>query len=205
MGICYIVGAGECLEHFAPQTGDFLIAADGGYRHLVSRGLLPHLLLGDFDSFEGELPNCPILRFPPEKDDTDTALAIREGEKRGYTEFRIYGCLGGARIDHTIGMLATLLSCVRRGLSVKLYGGGRVLFVLTDGTYQFPPACRGYLSVFAFGGDAEGVTLKGLKYPLADAVLREDTPLGVSNEFLQNTPATVRVKQGSLLLVCEDF
>ena len=119
MGVCYIVGAGECTEEFLPQAGDLLIAADGGYRHLAARGLVPDLLLGDFDSLEGRLPDCPTLRYPAEKDDTDTALAIAAGEERGYREFRIYGALGGARIDHTVAMLATLLACARRGLSIR--------------------------------------------------------------------------------------
>lgn len=205
MGICYIVGAGDCTEQFAPKTGDFLIAADGGLRHLASRGLTPDLMLGDFDSFEGEMPTCPILRYPAEKDDTDTALAIEEGVRRGYSEFRIYGALGGERIDHSVAMFSTLLACARRGLCVRLYGGGRVLFTLKDGEYRFPEGCEGYLSVFAFGGDATGVTLAGVKYPLEDATLTPDKPLGVSNEFLAHEAASISVQDGILLLICKVF
>ena len=205
MAICYIVGAGDCREEFTPKAGDLLLAADGGYRHLTARGLTPDLLLGDFDSFAGEMPNCPILRYPAEKDDTDTALAILEGERLGYSEFRIYGTLGGDRIDHSVAMFSTLLSCARRGLSVSLYGGGRVLFTLKDGEFRFPEGLSGYLSVFAFGEDAEGVSLSGVKYPLTDAILSADRPLGVSNEFLAGEAATVRVERGILLLICEEF
>lgn len=205
MAICYIVGAGDCREEFAPKAEDLLIAADGGYRHLAERGLTPDLMLGDFDSFTDALPSCPILRFPAEKDDTDTALAIEEGVWRGYREFRIYGALGGERIDHSVAMFSTLLSCARRGLSVSLFGGGRVLFTLKNGEYRFPEGCAGYLSVFAFGGDAKGVSLSGVKYPLQDATLTPDRPLGVSNEFLADGTATVRVDDGILLLICEQF
>lgn len=205
MATCYIVGAGDCREHFKPKTGDLLLAADGGYRHLVARGLTPDLMLGDFDSFAGEMPNCPILRYPTEKDDTDTALAIAEGERRGYREFRIYGALGGERIDHSVAMFSTLLACARRGLQVSLYGGGRVLFTLKDGEFRFPAGLSGYLSVFAFGSDAVGVSLTGVKYPLSGATVFADRPLGVSNEFLADEPATVRVENGILLLICEEF
>ena len=201
MGICYIVGAGDCAELPKCAEGDFLIAADGGYRHLAARGITPDLLLGDLDSFTGELPSCPLLRYPAEKDDTDTALAIRAGEERGYREFRIYGALGGDRLDHTVAMLATLAACALRGLHVTLFGGRTRVFALASGEKHFSPPSRGYLSVFAACGAAEGVTLTGLKYTLTDATLTPDRPLGVSNEFLPNTPACVAVKTGCLILI----
>jgi thiamine pyrophosphokinase len=102
-------------------------------------------------------------------------------------------------------MFSTLLSCARRGLSLRLYGGGRVLFTLKNGEYRFPKGCEGYLSVFAFGKDATGVTLSGVKYPLQEATLYLEKPLGVSNEFLADEAATVRVDDGILLLICEQF
>ena len=205
MGICYIVGAGDFSGSVMPKEGDLLVAADGGYRHLASLGLTPDLLLGDLDSFSGELPTCPILRFPPEKDDTDTALAIRTGEERGYREFRIYGCLGGARISHTVSVLATLVSATRRGLSVTLFGEKTRILAVADGEVCFPRAEKdAYLSVFAFDGAAEGVDLEGLKYPLKDATLYPHTPLGVSNEFQRGISARVSCRRGCLILICEE-
>ena len=41
-------------------------------------------------------------------------------------------------------------------------------------------------------------TLTGLKYPLTDATLTSDVPLGVSNEFT-GVPAQVSVRSGVLL------
>ena len=64
-----------------------------------------------------------------------------------------------------------------------------------------PPRPGGTLvSVFCHGDRAEGVTLTGLAYPLSDAVLTGDVPLGVSNRRLDGLPATVAVRRGTLLI-----
>ena len=59
------------------------------------------------------------------------------------------------------------------------------------------------VSVFCQGDRAEGVTLTGLAYPLSDAVLTGDVPLGVSNRRLDGLPATVSVRRGALLILQE--
>ena len=56
------------------------------------------------------------------------------------------------------------------------------------------------VSVFCHGDRAEGVTLTGLAYPLSDADLTGDFPLGVSNRRLEGQPATVSVRRGTLLI-----
>ena len=66
---------------------------------------------------------------------------------------------------------------------------------------EFPASARGYVSVFAFGGAAGGVTLSGLKYPLDGAILTPDCPLGVSNE-LCGRAASITHTDGYLLVVC---
>ena len=67
-------------------------------------------------------------------------------------------------------------------------------------TITFGKECKGYLSLFAVGGEVSGVTLTGLKYPTKDAVLTSDFPLGVSNEFT-GVPASISFSKGTLLVV----
>ena len=65
-----------------------------------------------------------------------------------------------------------------------------------------PPRPGGTLvSVFCQGDRAEGVTLAGLAYPLSDAALTGDFPLGVSNRRLDGQRATVAVRRGTLLIL----
>ena len=122
MKTCYIVGAGDFTSRgLAPAEGDLLIAADGGYDWLRQSGLTPDFLLGDLDSL-GVLPSLPaktkLLRYPVEKDDTDTALALEEGWNRGYRSFALYGC-GGGRPDHFLANLQTMARYAKQVGSAK--------------------------------------------------------------------------------------
>ncbi len=198
MAICYIVGAAPECAPFSPAAGDLIIAADGGQAALSRLSLAPHLVVGDFDSSTAPVA-VPCVKHPVEKDDTDCALAIREGRARGYHTFALYGCLGG-RLDHTLGAVQTALGAAREGDTVYLVGEGFVCRVLTGGSFTFTPT--GKVSVLALSERAEGVTLGSLKYPLEDATLTNAFPLGVSNEGL-GIPATVSLRRGALLLLWE--
>lgn len=198
MAVCYIVGAApECIP-FTPAPDDLVIAADGGQKALAEMGITPHLAVGDFDSSpcpEG----VPTVTHPQVKDDTDTSLAIAEGMARGYRAFALYGCTGG-RPDHTFGAVQTMLSFAKRGCRMYLVGEGMIGTVLWEDTLRFDP--KGYVSVFALTDRAEGVTFSNLKYPLSNATLTNDYPLGVSNEGM-GVPATVSVRSGALYLLWE--
>ena len=222
---CYIVGAGDFTPRgFAPVPGDLVLAADGGYRALCSLGYTPDLLLGDFDSL-GDLPlppDLPVLRFPARKDDTDTGLALRHGLDRGFRDFALYGCAGG-RVDHLLANLQSMARVSRLGATIRLAAPEYDAWALTGpapdtpapatpaapdalapaaaAVLALPPRPGGTLvSVFCHGDRAEGVTLTGLAYPLSDAALAGDFPLGVSNRRLEGRPATVSVRRGTLLI-----
>lgn len=205
MKTCYIVGAGAFTQReLTPREGDLLIAADGGYIPLQSLGLTPHILLGDFDSL-GALPKAldpavEIVRYPVEKDDTDTGLALQTGYDRGYRDFRLYGC-GGGRLDHLLANMQSMARYQKLGAQTRLVDPAYDLYALHNGTLTLPERPVGtLLSVFCHGAEARGVTLRGLQYPLNEATLTCDLPLGVSNHYAQ-PEAQVSVKEGTLLIM----
>ena len=205
---CVIVGAG-CFDGrmLPPAEDDLVIAADGGCAHLKRAGVRCDFLMGDFDSYTEDIPSgTETRRFPPQKDDTDTMLAVKYGMERGYRRFLLYGMFGG-RFDHTAALLQTVLWIAGHGAEVLAFeaktGSMRGCYVtaVRNGTMTFPSDAEGYLSVFTFGGEARGVTLENLKYPLSDATLSPDIPLGVSNEFLPGQNAHITVREGTLILI----
>ena len=200
MGVCYLVGAGQFRMHdFAPKPGDFVIAADAGYEALRALHITPDLLVGDFDSLAQRPADVPTHTHPVEKDDTDMALALEEGFTRGYRDFVLYGADGG-RLDHTLANLQLLGGASRRGINVRMAGDGFDMIALTNGTLTLPVRAAGTLvSVFCHGAVAEGVTLRGLRYPLNRATLTADRALGVSNEY-RDADASVTVENGTLLV-----
>ena len=203
--ICYIFAAAPfCLpENFKKAENDMIICADGGLKSLESHNISPDICIGDFDSL-GFIPNEEnTIVHNTEKDETDTFLAYIEGKKRGYTKFVIFGGLGGERSEHTLANLQLLSYMAKRGERGILIGENTFITAICDDKIKFPETCNGYVSVFCLGDNANGVNIKGLKYECSDAALKNDFPLGVSNEFT-GCEAEISVKKGVLTIVWHD-
>ena len=196
--ICYIFGAGSCEGAYI-KNPFIVIGADGGYEYLLKNGIKADIIVGDFDSL-GYVPkgeNVTVL--PKEKDETDTAAAVRIGIEKGADTFVIYGGLGG-RLDHTIANIQLICALNQKGYKAFLLGEGSVITLVTDSDIVFDSRLLGYVSVFAHSEICEGVTIKGLKYCLDNARLKNSQALGVSNEFI-GKPACISVKSGTLTVM----
>lgn len=197
---CCIIAGGDLHASDRIADYDLLICADAGFRHAKRLGLHPDVLIGDFDSFTEPLPaDCEIIRFPEKKDETDTMLAVYCGRDRGYTEFEIYGALGGGRLEHTIANIQMLHHMALQGLHGSLISGPTHVTVQLPGICTYP-AKEGYFSLFSLTDECTGITMKGTEYPLSDAVLKNTFPLGVSNRIVDDC-AEVTLKNGVLLVI----
>ena len=194
---CVIFCAGEFDGLVQPLDG-LVIAADGGLRHTEALGIVPDVILGDFDSL-GYTPEDSTV-FPVEKDDTDAMLAVRRGLQMGCDDFVIYGGLDGPRLDHTVAMFQTLQFLADNSATGCAVGNSCIAKVVKNGEICFPKMESGIISVFCMGGDAKGVRIKGLKYGLENGTLTAGFPLGVSNHFIGEN-ANISVKDGSLLII----
>lgn len=194
---CVIFCSAECTGLLRPiEETDYVIAADGGLKHTQALNIIPHAVLGDFDSL-GYVPENANI-FPVEKDDTDAMLAIRHGLSLGYEEFWLYGSLDGPRLDHTIANFQALQYLADRGARGYLIGNDYLVTVVKEEALLFPADATGILSLFCLGQTAENVTLTNLKYPMEKGTITPGFPLGVSNHFA-GEQATVRVEKGCLL------
>ena len=199
MGNCVIFCAADFHGLMKPITADdFVIAADGGLRHVNALGITPNGILGDFDSL-GYTPEGSTV-FPVEKDDTDAMLAVRKGLELGYREFYLYGSLDGPRLDHTVANFQTLQFLCDHGAYGYLVGRDYIVTAVKDGAVRFPAGCTGIFSVFCMGCNAEGVSIQGGKYAAENVTLSAGFPLGVSNHF-EGSEVTVSVEKGSLLIL----
>lgn len=198
--VCIIAGAGDFYENapIAPRPEDYVIAADAGYTALRRMDVRIDEVIGDFDSLLCAPDHPNVRRLPVEKDDTDMLFALRVGLKRGYREFHLYGGVGG-RLDHTLANLQCLAWLARQGCRGYLYGDGCILSAICNETIRFMPLKDGIFSLFAHGGTAHGVTIRGLKYTLDSADVGCDFPIGVSNAFI-GQPAEVSVRDGALIV-----
>lgn len=197
MGKCVIFCAAGFDALAAPlEKDDYIVAADGGLEHTRKLGIQPDEILGDFDSL-GYIPEDSRV-FPVEKDDTDSMLAVRKGLELGFREFLLYGALDGPRLDHTVANLQTLLFLAEHGARGHLVGLTYMATALSGEKLVFPESAEGIFSLFCFGPEARGVTIRGAKYTLENGTLSAAFPLGVSNHFMKKT-VEISVKEGCLL------
>lgn len=200
-GRCVVVLGGEIEDYEnirrALRSDDYFIFCDSGLFHEEGLGVKADLAVGDFDSHPRP-EGVESVVFPPEKDDTDAYIGIKEGIRRGFTDFLILGALG-RRIDHEIANIYLLdylssHSCT----GVILDGTTRLRMVSKEETVI--ASSVEYFSLLALSGTARSVTIKGAKYNLEDAVIEPSFQYGISNE-VKDDSARVSVGEGRLLLV----
>ena len=198
---CIIFCAGERGEiDFSFRDDDFVICCDAGFKAACEMGIEPDLIMGDFDSYSEKLPDgIKTMRFPVEKDDTDSMLAVREGLKRGYREFVLLFPLGG-RLDHTYANIQTLAFLLEHGAEGILIGPRDTVRLLRNGTLTLDRKENKTFSLFAFMGTAKGVSLSGMQYSLDNAEVTEAFPIGLDNHILE-PQGIVTVTDGTLLII----
>ena len=199
---CLIISGGEFCEIKDYTDSDFVIACDRGYEYAQRCGITPDLCLGDFDSYGGTVENCEVHRCRPEKDDTDTMLAIKEGLKMGFDRISLRCALGGS-MDHLIANIQSLVYGAQYGAVMDITDSNNYLQTLLPGRHMIKKVPGSYLSFFALNGPVEGLSLSGVKYPLEGCELTGAFPLCVSNEWTA-AYASVQFKSGVLLTVISD-
>ena len=213
-----IIGAGDFTERDLPKEKSediLLIAADGGLTKLEAMGLVPDIIIGDFDSL-GYVPEyadanaddndgkvipgkTEILTLPVEKDDTDMEAAICAAWSEGCRTFRLYGAYGD-RPDHFLANLQLIAELCRCGADAQITASEFTVYAITNDRIDLNGNDGDIFSVFTLEKEAKGVSISGnVKYPLDGAVLTNNCSLGVSNQ-LTGTEASIEVSDGTLLI-----
>lgn len=211
-GKCIVIGAGDLtMGEITMNADDYCIAVDGGLSYCGILNVEPDMIIGDFDSvsdgereaimqLKAQIPE-KIMELPTEKDDTDMLAALKYGLELGYADFRIYAGTGG-RFDHTFANIQCLLYLKNYGATGYLVDGTGMMLVLRDEAVHFKKELEGYLSLFALGKEAKGVSIQGLKYPLNDYTISNDFPIGISNEFI-GEESCISVEDGELVCMIQ--
>ena len=164
-----------------------LYAIDSGADACRAAGLVPELFIGDGDSAKRDTlswiedSHVACKRFPPEKDKTDTQLAL-EMVAKNRSPFVILTGGFGKRFDHAFSLL---YSFVGAGLCGCLADDHEFLFVLRedDGIVLETLSTPKSISLLPLTPECRGVSIDGVHWPLADAILRQDKPYAISNRL----------------------
>ena len=207
-----IISGGHIDDAFAVEwiqahSYDQIIAADAGMNFLHRNNIVPNVIAGDFDSVSAESLDCfqemqevEVLRLNPIKDDTDTEYVIREAIRRGAKEITILGATG-TRLDHVLANMYLLGIGFENNISISIVDThNRIRMIRQSLMITKEKQFGNYVSILPVAGTAYGVTLKGMKYPLQDAVVPQFSSLGVSNEIVDEI-AEIAVSEGTLLVI----
>lgn len=197
----YIEGNIEQIQNLIDSLDwDFLICADGGYKFAEQLNIPIDLVVGDFDSCNGIIPqHLKTIVVPVEKDDTDLQLALKLAVEKEPKKITILGGIGG-RVDHTIGNIQNIVHYSSFVPDITLIDPFQSITVQRPGTRIYKGAKNTKFSAFAFTEEVTGVTYKGAYYPLENHTLNQNFPLGISNEFLTDE-IEVTTKSGILIVI----
>jgi len=192
----------KCLEQYEEAM---VYAVDGGLTVASEARVMPDVLVGDFDTADASLVAmyencCEVLRHVPEKDATDTELAVDDALAKGADRVVMLGATG-SRMDHTLAnihMLYRILERGKRGCIVN--ENNRISMYQESFSLKKEELFGTYLSFLPFYGDVKGLALSGVKYPLYGQDMTAGNSLGVSNEAKDDIIG-VSFLEGYLLMI----
>lgn len=187
------------------QNYDYIICADGGANHAYKMNITPNYIIGDLDSINKETidfykkQNVLFEEFPSKKNETDSELCIFLSKSLNANKIDLFGTLGG-RIDHILANINLLYYIREQEIIPRIISEQEEIYIATNECVKIKGNVNDIISIIPIKGDAKGVTLENLEYPLNNYDMNYSTPLGISNIMLSEE-CKIAVKKGSLLII----
>lgn len=209
---CLIVTGGnidlDLLNNYYNSNKDLLIiAVDKGLEALYKLNIMPHHIVGDLDSVNHEILkhynniSCVnIHKYMPEKDYTDTDIALKLAINLHVSSITILGATG-TRIDHMLANIHILTYTLDSQIPCYILDANNKIYLTDNSIILNKNEIYGrFISLIPLTTLVEGLTLKGFKYPLENYCLTIGKSLGISNELIEDT-ATISLKSGILIVI----
>ena len=201
-----IVAGGEIdeniLKEYCKEPVQYnIIAVDKGLEQLYRLNIIPKHIVGDFDSISKEIleyyqnnPQIIFHKYNPEKDNTDTDIAIQLAIQLQSSNITILGALG-RRMDHAIANIQILKYALDSKIPCQIVDIHNKIYLTKENITLYKNESYGkYISLIPLTTEVEEIILKGFKYPLKDASLTIGKSLGISNEIVEEV-ATIELKK----------
>ena len=207
-----IVSGGEInldflYKYYNDNKNSTSIAVDKGLNALHELNILPNHIVGDFDSINKETlslysnnPNIVIHKYNPEKDYTDTDIAIKLAIDLNSSCINIIGGFGN-RIDHLLANIHILMHGLNANIPCYLLDECNKVYLINTTTEIYKSKAYGkYISLIPLTNSVNGLTLTGFKYPLNNYTLPIGVSLGISNEIIDDI-STILLSNGILVVI----
>jgi len=186
-----------------PQNGDAIICADGGYDNALLFGMLPSVVIGDMDSINSSIiKGTKIIKYPKDKDKTDTELAVDYAIENSTNEIVILGNIGG-RLSHSIANIMLLRYIINKSKEIEamLLSAKERICLLKNGETNIAKGDSKFLSILPLTS-CKGVSILQTKYEVKDADVEIGSTYLVSNEFTALN-AKIKIEAGEALIIAE--
>lgn len=205
------IDAAVVRHYWEKGRPDVVIAADRGLEFCHANNIRPDYIVGDFDSIRPEViawyrgqKNIPVDTYRPEKDMTDTDIALEKAISLGADRVTFFGATG-TRLDHTLSNIFNLCLLKDQGIRGQILDAhNRIYLPLGKKLVLRRSELFGTsVSLFPVRGEVSGLTLQGFKYPMKNGVLRQgDGGLCVSNCLgEQSGEGRIQWESGDLLVM----
>lgn len=190
--------------HVLNNHYDLIVCADGGLKNALLLNVTPDIAIGDFDSTDKELledvedKGVKIIKYPVEKDATDTEIVLDYLIKHKYSHVTMMGCLGD-RIDHSLANIMLLKKLLIQKIHGQIINEKNEIHLIND-KIEFYNKKGSILSLIPFSEEVEGLTTTGLYYSLNNQSMIKASSYGISNIINENF-ARVEIKNGELLAI----
>ncbi len=202
---CIIVANGKIpkkkdILFFIKKGYDTIICADGGANSIKKLGLVPHFIIGDFDSVNEETlehfnDKSKIINIK-RQNDTDVEKCLKFAIKKKFDETILLGVTGD-RLDHTIcnlGIVIKFFSKIKCCISAE-----KSFLVPINKQTEFLTILNETISLYAFN-DKTKITSKGLKFPLRNSSLPFGKKESTSNQAIANK-VMLNIKNGIVFVI----
>lgn len=174
------------------------IGVDAGCLKIQQEGLPLAFGVGDFDSMayddlQALKRQAELEIHPVKKDETDSELALRLAQEKGYHQVILVGGLGG-RIDHSLANIRLLMY---RYSNLILWEKDQRVFVLEKGRHILYPEYH-HISFLAI--EQTILSLEGFLYPLSHKKIEPKDIFTVSNTLVQEK-GIVTLEEGKVLCI----
>jgi thiamine pyrophosphokinase len=201
-------------EDLLPDLTEYLeedsiwVGVDRGVFHLLKREIIPTIAFGDFDSVSPQEFSyiqdhvTELMRYKPEKNETDLELALNWAINQKPTIIRLFGATGG-RLDHLFANVHLLINPLKAKsrASIFIIDRHNIIFLKEPGTYTVEKSSvEKYISFVPLTLNVSNLTLDGFKFPLLNRHISLGSTLCISNELISEY-GTFSFSEGILIVI----
>lgn len=193
-------------EHINNNIYNNIIAVDKGLETLNKLNIIPNYIVGDLDSVDRNIlklysnSNITFHKYQPEKDYTDTDIALKLAIELGSTHITIIGGTG-TRIDHLLANIHILCFALDKYVMCQIIDTNNKIYLINSQIKLEKNKVFGkYISLIPLTSEITGLTLTGFKYSLHNYTLTIGKSLGISNEIIEDV-ANINLESGILIVI----